>query len=301
MSLRRYRFSPFDVLNYLLLTLVTLACVLPFWYLFINTISNADDIARGKVILLPSGVHFQNYVKILTLPTIWRAAFISVARTVLGTTLTVFCCSLFGYLLVQDALPLRRAIYRFVVVTMFFNAGLIPWFLTMRLLGLQNNFLLYILPSAVIPFYLVLLKTYIEQSVPRSIEESALMDGAGYLVIFLRIILPLSMPIVATIAVFAAVGQWNAFTDTLFLVREQALMTLQMQLYKYLQQVEAVAAAIRTQGATAAALQGGRAYQISPLAVRMTVSMVVVAPILVVYPVLQRYFIKGIMIGAIKG
>ncbi len=299
MSLRRYRFSLFDVLNYLLLALLTAACVLPFWYLFINTISGTKDIAQGKVILLPSGIHFQNYIKILTLPTIWRAAFVSLARTVLGTAATVFSCTLFGYILVQGALPLRRAIYRFVVVTLFFNAGLIPWFLTMRMLGLQNNFLLYVLPSAVIPFYLVLLKTYIEQTIPRSIEESALMDGAGYFAIFWRIILPLSTPVVATIAVFAAVGQWNAFTDTLFLVRDQSLMTLQMQLYKYLQQVEAVAAAIRTSGFRPGVKLA--AYEISPLAVRMTVSMVVVLPILVVYPVLQRYFIKGIMIGAIKG
>jgi putative aldouronate transport system permease protein len=299
MSLRRYRFSIFDVLNHLVLTLLTLACILPFWYLFINTISGAEEIARGRVILLPHGIHLQNYLSILGMPTIWRAALISIARTVLGTSLTVFCCTLFGYLLAQEALPMRKSIYRFVVVTMFFNAGLIPWFLTMRMLGMQNNFLLYILPSAVIPFYLVLLKTYIEQTIPRSIEESALMDGAGYFQIFGRIIIPLSTPIVATVAVFAAVGQWNSFTDTLFLVRDQSLMTLQMQLYKYLQQVEAVAAAIRSGGIMAAVRPGG--YMISPLAVRMTVSMVVVFPILIVYPVLQRYFIKGIMIGAIKG
>ena len=299
MRIRRHRFSPFDVLNYLVFLILMLVCVYPFYYMFINTISSPSAIARGDVIFLPREVHLQNYANIIAMPAIYRATFISLARTILGTILTIFSCSFFGFLVLQQALPFRRFIYRFVVITMFFNAGLIPWFIVMKMLGMQNNFLLYILPSAVIPFYLILFKTYIEHTIPPSVQESAYIDGAGHFTVFARIIFPLSTPIVATIAVFAAVGQWNTFIDTLFLVREPRLLTLQMLLYQYLQQVEAVARAIRSGGISTAARQGG--YQISPIAVRMTVSMIVVFPILIVYPVLQRYFVKGIMIGAIKG
>lgn len=287
----------FDIVNYIIFTLITLACVFPFYYIFILTISNPQEITKGNVILIPKGIQFYNYINILKDPKILHATIISVLRTVVGTIITVFCSSFLAYILTKNELPLRRAMYRFVVITMYFNAGLIPWYITMKKLGLNDNFLLYILPGAVVPFYLILYKTYIEQLHP-AIEESAIIDGAGYFTIFTKVIFPLSTPIVATIAVFTAVGQWNTFTDTLFLVRDQRLMTLQMLLYLYMQQVEAVASAIKVSGIAQAANVN---YTITPTAVRMTISMIVVFPILIVYPMLQRYFVKGIMVGAIKG
>ena len=181
---------------------------------------------------------------------------------------------------------------------MYFNAGIIPWYITMKNMGLKDNFLIYILPGAIAPFYIILIKTYIEQ-LPQSLEEAAFLDGAGFIQIYFRIILPLSKPILATVIVFCSVGQWNSFQDNLFLVHEAKLQTLQMLLYRYINQVEAMAAMIRTSGMGAAAIQSG--YQITPTAVRMTISMIVVFPILLVYPFMQRYFIKGIMIGAVKG
>jgi len=179
---------------------------------------------------------------------------------------------------------------------MYFNAGIIPWYLNMRMLGLINNFLAYILPAVCVPFFVILVKTYIE-SIPESLEEAAEIDGAGYLMRYLRIILPLTRPIIATIAIFAAVGQWNSFMDTVFLVTKKELYTLQFILYQYLNEANYLADQMRQNPNF---INVAATYKLTPVAVRFTVSIITVMPILLVYPFFQKYFVKGIMIGAIK-
>ncbi|MGO4269474.1 carbohydrate ABC transporter permease, partial [Paenibacillus sp. TAF58] len=174
-------------------------------------------------------------------------------------------------------------------------AGLIPWYITMKMLHLNNNFLLYVLPTAVSGFFVILLKTYIEQ-LPAALEESAMMDGAGYLTLFVRIIFPLCKPIVATVAIFAAVGQWNTWMDNYFLVQNQSLKTMQLTLYEYLSSANALA----TMSASDITKNAQR-FVITPESIKMSTTMLVTLPILLVYPFLQRYFVKGIMLGAIKG
>jgi putative aldouronate transport system permease protein len=225
------------------------------------------------------------------------AVLISVLRTVLGTFLSVLCTSFVAYIITKKKLWLRKFVYRFFIVTMYFNAGLIPWYLNMRFLHLDNNFLVYII-GVIGTFNLILVKTYIE-SIPESLEESAEIDGAGSLLIFFRLILPLCMPILATIAVFTAVGQWNSFMDTLILIRNPRLFTLQFLLWQYLNEANAIASAMR-QG-LGNSLGINPATMLTPTAVRMTIAMVVTLPVLFVYPFFQRYFVKGIMIGAVKG
>jgi ABC-type glycerol-3-phosphate transport system permease component len=182
---------------------------------------------------------------------------------------------------------------------MYFNAGLIPWYITMMNLGLINNFLAYIVPALVQPFNIIMVKTYIE-STPRALQDAAEIDGAGMFGIFWRIILPIITPILATIAIFCAVGQWNSFTDTLLLMTDQKLFTLQFILYQYMNQASSLASLIRSgQSINAGAIQA--ATMQTATSVRMTVTVLVVLPILLVYPFFQKSFIKGIMIGAIKG
>ena len=192
----------------------------------------------------------------------------------------------------------RKFWYRFVVVTMYFNAGMIPWFINMKNLGLINNFAAYVIPGIVSPFYMILYKTYIE-SIPASLEESAQLDGAGYLTRFFRIIFPLSKPMLATIAIFTAVGQWNAFNDTLMLVSDSRLYTLQFILYRYMSEAETLAAAIRSNPAALANMD--MSNMLTATSIRMTITMVVVLPVMCIYPFFQKYFVKGIMIGAVKG
>lgn len=287
----------FNIVNYFMYGLFTLLCVFPFYYLFINTISNNQISNRGEVTFIPKGIHFSNYVQVLKLNGLIDAAMISLGRTIIGTILTVTAAALLGYLFTKKEMWGRTVWYRYTIITMYFNAGIIPWYINMFNLHLTNNFLAYVLPTIVSPFFIILVKTFVE-STPISLQESAQIDGAGYFRIFTQIIFPLIKPILATIAIFAAVSQWNSFMDTVFLMSKQSLFTLQFVLYRYLNQATALAALIRnTQGA----LNIDVTNMQTESSVRMTVSMIVVLPILIVYPYFQRYFVKGIMIGAVKG
>ena len=280
-------------LNFFLLIVFAFLCVYPLYFIFINSISGADAVVRG-VYILPEDFSLEFYKSLLQMPNIPNSIVVSVARTVLGTALTVICSSFLGYMVTQSELPMRKWVYRFVVATMYFNAGLIPWYILMVNLGLKNNFLLYILPSAVGAYYVVLSKTYIE-SIPASVEESAKIDGAGVLTIYARLILPMSMPIIACLIVFSAVNQWNAWSDNFYLVSDPKLSTLQYQLYMNL----ANESSNVTNTTSSSSLLRSKAT--TELGLRYALSMLTVLPIILVYPFMQKYFVKGIMLGAVKG
>lgn len=284
----------FDVLNYIFFTFALIVCIYPFYYILIYSLSDPVEALKG-VYLLPKKLTLDNYVRISALKGILNSAVVSTLRTVIGTVVTVLCCSFLAYLVTKKEMYFRKIIYRMLVVTLYFNAGLIPWYLTMKMYHLNNNFLLYILPHAISAYYVILIKTYIEQ-IPPAMEESAKIDGASYPIIFLKVIFPLSMPIIATIAVFSAVSQWNTWVDNYFLVENPRLRTLQLVLYYYLSEANRIATS------SARELSSGEAVKkLSPQAIKMTITMVVILPIIFVYPFLQRYFVKGIMMGAIKG
>ncbi|MDR0670208.1 MAG: carbohydrate ABC transporter permease [Treponema sp.] len=290
----------FDSFIYVFFTAFTLICVFPLYYILINTISDNSLVASGRILFLPKGIHFQNYIKVMQLNALPQAVFISVSRTVIGTFLGTLCTAYVAYVLTKRQLWHRKLIYRFFIITMYFNAGLIPTYLNMRFLHLENTYWVYII-GVISAFNMILVKTYIE-SIPESIEESAAIDGAGYLVIFARLILPLSLPILATVSVFTAVGHWNSFMDTLLYVRDSRLYTLQFLLWQYMNQAVLLARAMQNAAAQGGmALSSSPAAALTPTAVRMTIAMVVTLPVLCVYPFFQRYFVKGIMLGAVKG
>jgi putative aldouronate transport system permease protein len=284
----------FDIFLYIFFTAFTLCCIFPFYYVFINTISDNNMVTTGQILFYPKGIHFNNYIKIAELRALPWAAFISISRTVLGTSLSVIFTAFAGYGVSKRELWGRKFVYRFFIVTMYFNAGIIPWFLNMRRLGLTNNYLAYII-GVISTFNMILVKTYIE-GVPISMEESAEIDGAGYLRIFTQIMLPLCKPILATIAIFTAVGHWNSFMDTVILMRDTRLHTLQYLLWQYLNESQAIARAMQS-------LDGiiDPSLLLTATSVKMTVTMVVTLPVLFIYPFFQKYFVRGIMIGAIKG
>lgn len=276
----------------------TLLCTFPIYYLFINTISDNRLVQAGQINLFPVGIHFENYLALLNVGELIQSAWISVSRTVIGTATMVIASAFVGFLVTQQKMFARKAVYRFIIITMYFNAGLIPWFLNIMMLGLTNNFWGYIIPGIVAPFNIILVKTYIE-SLPRELQESAFIDGAGYFTVFRSIILPLCKPILATIAVFGAVGHWNAFVDSIILMGgEPRLFTLQHRLYIYLTTASNLGRLMDAGGGIdAAALEAALNSRINSL----TVSMVSIVPILMVYPFMQRYFQKGLMLGAVKG
>ena len=274
-------------------------CTYPFYYILINTISANDVSANGNILFLPRQIHLKNYSDVFKLPGLWQATKISLGRTVFGSILTVGASAFLGFMFSQEDMWARKFWYRFTIITMYFNAGVIPWYLTMRTLGLTNNFLAYILPSIVAPFFIVLVKTFVE-STPRELQQAAEIDGAGLMTFFMQIMLPIMSPILATVAIFAAVGQWNAFQDTLLLVTDNKLYSLQFTLYQYINQASSLASMVNLQNQGSTALQSLATKQ-TTTSVRMTVTIIVVAPIILVYPIFQRFFVKGIMIGAVKG
>ena len=297
--------SPGDIVLsvccYVIFTICALLCIYPFYYIFINSISANDLSARGVIIFYPEGVHLQNYLKAFQISGLGNAAFISLARTVLGTICTVSASAFLGFMFTQDKMWHRKIWYRMVVATMYFNAGIIPWYLTMRNLGLTNNFWGYVLPAIVSPFFIILTKTFVE-SVPKELQEAAEIDGAGIIKIFFRIMLPVIKPILATVAIFAAVNQWNAFQDTLLLVTDNKLYPLQFILYQYLNQASSLAAGLQSSGSSSSgSLAGVGATTQTSTSIRMTITVIVVIPVMLVYPIFQRYFVKGIMVGAVKG
>ena len=298
------RLSPGDrvvsVITYIVYAFFAFVCAYPFYYIIINSISANNLSERGKVLFWPMEVHFKNYSRMVNIPGLLDAAKISVLRTLVGTALTVLTASFLGYMFTRETMWKRKLWFRFVAVTMYFNAGIIPWVICMRNLGLNNNFWGYIFPMVVQPFYIILCKTYCE-SLPRELQDAAEIDGAGTLRLFLSIILPVIKPILATIAIFAAVNQWNVFQDNLLLMPNRPeLNTLQYKLYQYISQANSLKALV-SNTTNSNAVMAGLATAATATSIRMSVTVVVVLPVMLIYPFFQRFFTKGIMIGAVKG
>lgn len=289
----------FNVLNHAFFLLFTLMCIFPFYYLFINTVSNNDLVRKGLINFYPRGFHLHNYLDLTRVHDLVAAFLVTLSRSVLGTIITVVASAFVGYLMTKPQLWHRKLWYRIMVVTMYFNAGIIPWFTNMQMLGLTNKYMAYIIPGIVNIFSLIMVKTYIE-SIPKEMEESAAMDGAGFLLVFRKIIWPLSRPILATIAVWAAVNNWNSFMDSLILMSARPqLYTLQHRLWIYLNTTSNLQALMSTNmtSVSQAVLEAALNVKV----IKYTIAMVTAIPILAVYPFMQRYFEKGIMLGAVKG
>ena len=289
----------FNILNYTFFIVFTISCLFPFYYLFINTISDNQLVSRGAINFIPRGIHFTNYVNLVKSSEIIQAFLVSIGRTLLGTALMVLASAFIGYVVTKQQMWHRKFWYRFLVITMYFNAGTIPWYLNMSMLGLTNNFMAYIIPGIVAPYNIILVKTYIE-SIPGELEESAFMDGAGYFTIFRSIIWPLCKPILATIAIFGAVGHWNSFTDSMILMQNAPqFYTLQHRLYLYLNTTTNLGALMS--GGGSSGMDTIMTSVLNAKTIKYTISMISIIPILLVYPFMQRYFEKGIMLGAVKG
>ena len=289
----------FQVINILIFAIFAIICAYPFYYLIINSISANDLSASGKVNFLPHGFQLENYVKVFQLNGLGTAAMVSLGRTVIGTICTVLASVYLGFMFTQQRMWHRKLWYRFMVITMYFNAGLIPMYMTMKTLHLTNSFWVYIIPAIVQPFNIIMAKTYVE-SIPPALQEAAEIDGAGTMTVFAKVILPTCKPIMATIAIWSAVGQWNSFQHTLIYITDQKLYSLQYLLYTYLNQASSLATMVQQSGGNVSAV-ANLATQQTPTSIRMTISVIVVLPILFVYPIFQKSFVKGIMIGSVKG
>jgi len=285
----------FHTVNTLFLLLISFITLYPFWNTIAVSVNEAMDTIRGGVTFLPRKFTMYNYEVLFRTDAIPRAFLISVARTLINLVTSVFFTAMIAFALSRQEFVLRKPLTFILVLSMYVNAGLIPTFLLIRNLGMYNSFWVYIVPGIVNAFNFVVMRTYM-RSIPESIIESARIDGYGDFYIFVRIILPLCLPVLATIGLFVAVGAWNSWFDTMvYNSGNTKLHTLQYKLMEYLQSSQ-------TQGRTAADSMS-LSYQqntVTPMSIRAAITVIASLPILVVYPFMQRYFVVGLNVGGVK-
>lgn len=267
----------------------------PFWQIFVLSINDAGDSLKGGLLLWPRELNFSSYKAVFQNEEILSSLGVTVTRTVIGVPLTVFCVAMLAYVLSKTELVHRRAINFFFVFTMYFSGGLIPTYMVIKALGLIDNFFVFIFPGLVNIYWMILVRTYIE-GLPKELFEAAASEGAGEFTIFMRVVLPLSMPVLATILLFSAISHWNAWYDSYIYTYKPQLKTLQAVLVKILNQYQTGAMVSQAQQMANEA----KKMPVSSESIRMTVTMVATIPIIFVYPFLQKYFIKGMLIGAVK-
>lgn len=283
----------FVVCNYTFLIALAIVCILPLVNVLSVSFSSPSAAAAGQVKLLPIGFNFKAYAYILDKQEFINAFLISVQRLVLGTLIAMSMTVLTAYPLSKESLRFRsRSIYAwFFALTIFVSGGLIPWYMTIRFLGLMDSIWALVLPGAVPVFNVILLLNFF-RNLPRELEESAFLDGAGHIRILLRIFIPLSMPAIATVCLFTMVNHWNSWFDGLILMNRNENYPLQTYLQTVVVQQDF---AVMAQ----AALTGMQ--EISNKTVKAAQIFLGALPILLVYPFLQRYFVKGIVLGSVKG
>jgi len=284
-------------LNYAVVALIGFITLYPFIYILSMSITPATALARNKVMLLPLGFNLSAYRLVFTSKNLMDGFVNTVQYTLVGTIVSVFLTTFTAYPLAQPHFKKYANIYMtFVLITMMFGGGLIPTYLTIRNLGLVNSFWVMIIPGAISPFYLILVRTFIRE-LPSEMYEAAHIEGASDFQIFMRIIVPLSQPIIACISLYYAVGIWNNYMTPLIYLTNNAKMPLQVYLRQIVLLSQMYEQMIQGQGWTDSLSN----IQFNTEAMKCATLVVSAVPLLVVYPFLQKYFVRGIMIGAIKG
>jgi putative aldouronate transport system permease protein len=294
----RSKFSslPFAIFLYAFMLIVSIVTLYPFLNVLAISFNDATDSVRGGIYIWPRVLTIQNYKEIFQYHNLLVAARNSVLRSVIGTVMGVFSAAMVAYVLSRKDFIARKMFSLMFVLTLYVSGGLIPVYMLMRDLHLTKSFWVYILPSLVNAWNIFVIRSYID-GLPASLQESAKIDGANDATIFFKIILPLCKPVLATIALFIAVGQWNSWFDTfLYNSNSDYLSTLQYELMKILANTNAGSSSqdiFRTGNAE-------QATRVSPESIRMAITIVAAAPIVIVYPFLQKYFVKGLTLGAVK-
>lgn len=283
----------FDGVNILLMLVICFLTIYPVWYVLVNSFNNGQDAMRGGIYWIPRVFTWDNYAAVIDNPGILNAMGVTVAKTLIGTVLHVFFTAMVAYALSRRELVGRNLYMILGTITMIFNGGLIPTFLLIRDLHLLDNFFVYIIPAMFSFFDLIIFVSFFRE-LPQGLEEAAKIDGANDLVLFLRVVIPVSLPVVATIALFHGVWQWNDyFAGVIYITQKTDLQPIQTFLYRVVAQNDT------SQMVTAAA--GGITKSVTSNSVKMATMVVTTLPIVLAYPFLQRYFVKGLMIGSIKG
>ncbi len=279
----------FNFVNRLLLVVITCIIVFPLWNVVVNSFSSGEAVAAGRSVFWPAEFSTANYKAVLSDDSIWMAFVISVLKTVIGVVCHVFFCAMVAYGMSKSYLRGRKLYTVMGVITMFFSGGMIPTYLLIKSLGMLDTFAVYIIPALFSYYDMVILMNFF-RDIPDSLEESARIDGAGVWRVFFSIILPLSKPSLATIALFHGVSQWNDFMTAKLYILNESLYPLQMKLYEIIVQSQ-ISSMQNPTGVVIATTSRG---------IQLATIVVTTVPILVIYPFLQKYFVSGMMVGAVK-
>ena len=289
------------IIEYIIVTLLILLCftmLYPFWNSIVISFNEGSDTARGGLSFFVRKFTLENYRLVFRDIRFLNAFGITIARTIAGTIVSIFITGIFAYSLTKKQLKFRKIYLTLAVITMYFNGGLIPTYILIRDVGLRDNFLVYVIPMAVNVWNLIIFRTFF-LGLPPSMEESVRIDGAGYYRIFFNIIIPLSMPVFATLALFTAVGQWNSWFDAAIYIRSQRLMPVQ-NLLRTIINANSMAEMLSKIGGTASEQMQLRRSPITTRSLTMATMVVATLPVMLVYPFIQKYFVQGIMIGSLK-
>ena len=283
----------FTVFNTIIMVLFVVITLYPVLNTLAVAFNDGTDALRGGIHIWPRMWTLNNFTTVLQKENLLTGAKISVLRTVLGTLFSLFLNAVLAFIISRKEFVFQRSLSLFWVITMYVNGGLIPVFLLYKALGLTNSFWVYVIPGAISCYNMLVIRTYMNNSIPNSLVESAQIDGAGYTTIFVKIISPLCKPVYATVALFSAVGQWNSWFDaTLYNRMSEKYTTLQYELMKLL-------SSVTNQGTSAEAMKNA-AGAVTPTSVRAAATILTMLPIVCLYPFLQKYFVQGLTLGSVK-
>jgi putative aldouronate transport system permease protein len=290
------RTGVFDVINVTLMTGMVFIMIYPVWYCFIGAVSEGQDYMRGGVYLWPRKFTLNNLQSLFFEPVILDAFRVTIFKCVIGTVTALLFTTIVAYGMTRPNLKFKKFYIALIMFTMFFSGGMIPYFILIRNMGLYNTFLVYIIPALFSVWNMIIIQSFIRE-LPAALIEAAKMDGYGEYSILFRIVIPLSTPVLAAIALFTVVGHWNSYFDSMMYTSSPALQTIQY----YLKKVITDPSMTTSMGSSAVMQLPEIARRITPQTLKLAAMAVTALPVMLIYPFLQKYFVKGMMIGSVKG
>ena len=290
------RNTAFDWINYAVMVLLAFIMIYPLWYCVAGSLNEGMDYLRGGVFLWPRKWTLANYKAVFLDSAILNAFWVTIWKCLVGTVTSVLCTAMVAYAITRPKLRLKKLYIPFIMLTMFFSGGLIPYFILIVDLGLYDSFWVYVIPTMFSAYNMIIIQSFMRE-LPSELIESAKLDGASEYRIFFQMILPLSKPVLATIALFTVVTHWNSYFDSMMYTSSQELQTIQL----FLKKVITDPSVSRGLGSAATIAIPDQAATLTPQVVKLATMVVTALPVVCIYPFLQRYFVKGVTVGAVKG
>lgn len=290
------RSTAFDWINYTVMVLLAFIMIYPLWYCVAGSLNEGMDYLRGGVFLWPRKWTLANYKAVFLDSAILNAFWVTIWKCLVGTVTSVLCTAMVAYAITRPKLRLKKLYIPFIMLTMFFSGGLIPYFILIVDLGLYDSFWVYVIPTMFSAYNMIIIQSFMRE-LPSELIESAKLDGASEYRIFFQMILPLSKPVLATIALFTVVTHWNSYFDSMMYTSSQELQTIQL----FLKKIITDPSVSRGLGSAATIAIPDQAATLTPQVVKLATMVVTALPVVCIYPFLQRYFVKGVTVGAVKG